>query len=347
MRGFSILFTHMTLHPRLALFDSLLKLHASVLYDPASKSFKHSPAQSAIRLKAREYLLQIFNEELETNPESSPITEYQKQFCIHSLSINLWKNHYGIIQSISRDFGTPVRTENFFYRPGCSKEFTLESVLSMLFDGQELEQITLDTRPNALPSSFWNDWTVKDPKCWKKYRTAIHPFLAHVALSYANKSSLFLEIGGGTGELANDILSDHTRPHSYIMSEINQIEIEKAKELLGSRAIVVEQNAVADEIYYSNSAKSEPIHHGTVDVAIASGLLTKEVLSSKSEAIQITKKVHSLLAPTGIFLVAGNADPLLSKFEFENLNFKVHNCTLPYSERHFYILTRLTQTSTR
>lgn len=187
---------------------------------------------------------------------------------------------------------------------------------------------------------FWDNWEMHTLNARRQYQEIYHPLLLETALHVLNKtqSPAILEVGGGTGRLAEKIITHYPHKNNYTLLEFNDSSIEKAKERLGPKAEVVKTDIVNDPEYFKDSSKTLPILEATIDLALASGVLTAVVLGDKSEALKVLTRIHKYLKQGGYLIMAGHADSLLASEDFEG--FDIINTGLPYLLRSFYIIKK-------
>ncbi len=162
---------------------------------------------------------------------------------------------------------------------------------------------------------------------WHEYRTVIHPMIKKAALQVLERveKPTVVELCGGNGMLANDILSACKKKVSYHLLELNSVARELAQENLSSMqqhcVQIVPQDIVKDHTYSDLAPDS-------VDLFIGSGALTTCVLEKKEEAKAVLKTCHSYLKPGGFVILAGHSDSLVNTSDFQELGFTPHNTHL-------------------
>lgn len=225
---------------------------------------------------------------------------------------------------------------------GQSFLFALTTLLPQILKGSCFENKGSPT-VQCKEQRYWNSW--ENTKAWTVYTQLIHPVLknaVHAILAQMEASSqhLIVELGGGTGFLALQILKDANFPFSYILLERNEQELEQARHNLGDQACVVQTDIVLDEHYYCDEEHTLALAKESVDLMLASGVLTQAVLQNKEEALIVLQKAHHYLKTAGYLLLAGLARSFLDEHDFTAAGFVVINSGLPQTDKDLYILQK-------
>lgn len=230
-----------------------------------------------------------------------------------------------------------------------------KELLSKIFKGNRFEVYDYPENNSSLKhadSTFWDNWVNiewKDVDAWEEYTQIIHPAMAEAAFRVLANSPdstppKILEIGGGVGRLAERVLealNKSNRSPEYVMLEFNEQEIRTARNLLGKGANVVKTDIVADETYYKDEARTEPIDENSMDLVLGSGILTSVVLKDKEAALNALSKVQKYIKPGGYLILSGHAPSFLDSNDFKSQGFEVINSGLPESGRiPLYILRK-------
>ena len=118
--------------------------------------------------------------------------------------------------------------------------------------------------------------------------------------------------------------------------ERNKESLLKAEKVLKNRGTVVSTDIVKDKQYFQDSNKTQPLKRNSVDIAIASGVLTYEVLK-RSDAKAVFKKMSDLIKVGGFLILSGLQEPHLNSKDLKEAGFKVINTSHPEMEEHFYL----------
>lgn len=256
------------------------------------------------------------------------------------------KNSQGVLEhfdfcSDGVDYTVLKNNEQRF--SGRSFSFSLPALLPHILNGASLEYM-LHTAAQSKEQGFWNDWENTSPTAWSIYTQLIHPILTkvvHVILAHEETPQpVIVELGGGKGRLARLILEGLNSPCKYILLENNEKEIAEAHQNLGDLARVVQSNIVLDEQYYCDAEHTLAIGEETVDLSLASGVLTQTVLQNKEEALVVLQKVQKYLKPSGYLVLAGLARSFLNERDFTSAGFTVINKSLPQTDKDLYILQK-------
>jgi phospholipid N-methyltransferase len=210
-------------------------------------------------------------------------------------------------------------------------------LVSQVFDGNEME-IFLEQPLPQKEATFWTDWTTTC-RNWGRYTQLIHPSIIEAALKVLPEASTgrrvrILEIGGGTGALADGLLKRANRGDiDYTLIELNKAEVQEATTLLAGRTTVV-QGDVRDPQAYASVTEE------TADLVIASGILTEMVVSSRVSAEQGLVNAYAKLRPGGVMIITGHGESFVNSFQFNQLKLEILNRHMPNSLLHFYVLRK-------
>lgn len=224
-----------------------------------------------------------------------------------------------------------------------------KELLAAALKGNRLELSSVKTNEKPRDPEYWNTWETDSGSAWQEYTNNIHPAIKHVvglAVSNLLKSDpkrpvTILEICGGSGKLAKQILDSLPIKPTYVLLEQNQKELGEAKQILNERASVVSTDIVNDAQYYKDESKQIPIEVGSLDVVLGSGALTECVIPSKDSAIACLKKIHSYLRTDGFLILAGHATNWLNSEDFRANGFSVINTSMPITGKDLYILQKI------
>jgi ubiquinone/menaquinone biosynthesis C-methylase UbiE len=201
-----------------------------------------------------------------------------------------------------------------------------------------------DTDP--LPNEYWSYWLQGDENL-NIYQNQIYPIISKAAITILQElpenSTLpvILDVGAGTGHLACSILNGYQKPLNYIMLEKNEDEIKIATNNVPS-ASVVSTDIVEDPLYYQDAAKTKPLEFNSVDIVLASGVLTRQVLKDKEDSLKALKKIYSYIKPDGFIILSGKQHSYISASDLMDAGFEVLNMSLPQSSTQFYIARKKT-----
>jgi hypothetical protein len=265
-------------------------------------------------------------------------------------------------------------TEDNGFRPLI--QFT--EMFPLFFDGASLEK-TKRTKVQKNPDVFWSVWqshselsplksfvgllpsSIQDLALsviesfdtptppWREYREIIHPAIVEAAKEILQAMHLdhpvVVEICGGDGSLATDILKTCNQCLDYLLLEYNRLAIMKADYAFQhipseQKVVAVQTDVVAEERYFADKLKQKPLEEESVDLILGSGALTAFVLANKEEALQVLKKCNFYLKPGGFMIFSGHAASLLDANDFSEKGFIVRNMTLPNYTEQFYIIQK-------
>lgn len=226
---------------------------------------------------------------------------------------------------------------------------TSYSPLGLLLKGNRHEEILHHPKSRALSSDFWDHWWKVDGNnsgdIARDYIDFIHPMIFQPVLKILNSlvepktTPIIMEIGGGLGILAKEILEQHRQNVNYILLERNRPSLETARKNLNqfSRVTIIETDLVHDQAYYCDPTKSTEIPTNSVDIVLGSGILTYQVLDNKQEALTVLVKVHCYLKAGGYLILAGCAHSRVDAEDLTRTGFHVINKTCATTGRQLYI----------
>ncbi|MBS0634405.1 MAG: class I SAM-dependent methyltransferase [Verrucomicrobia bacterium] len=325
---------------------------------------KHPENTKIFREKIKNLLVEYLKIKFESSQQADTTVDFSEivHFSLkrHSYQLQL---HYGMIPS-KRDRIVDAQGRAILLDQDEEQGPYFAALLSLVVNGNKLEvRKEGEIRHNIKKENlFWDGWytqlgdnsalfqcfpdwikvaivrvlkaVVPVSPPWHEYRSLIHPIIKTAALQILDRSNeaTVVELCGGNGILAREILSDYKKPISYHLLEQNRVSLELARQNLRSHssAHIVPTDVVHDEAYSNLAANS-------VDLVIGSGALTTCVLEGKDEAITVLKKCHTYLKPGGFCLLAGHGDSLVNSDDFQALGFTLHNKHLVGYIRSFYI----------
>lgn len=218
------------------------------------------------------------------------------------------------------------------------KEWALmnNALFSCTFKGNRFEIVKVQNkceqywRPQH-EIAYWNEWEVSENlKYYNDSDQMICNAVELILKQIENSTPVILDVGGGSGRLAEKLLV--LSPMNYILLEKNEVEIGKAQEILGDRAAVVPTDIVLDPFC---------VEPGSVDIVIASGILTHTVLKDRNEALIALEKVCSSVKPGGFIILTGLSAPFITADDFTMRGFEVINKTIPLKSKQFYIARKV------
>jgi hypothetical protein len=228
-------------------------------------------------------------------------------------------------------------------------------VAASLVDGHQYE-IIQNPDSYQLPAEHWAEWedrgmargAVIDPvaqEAVRQYRNVIHPtiweYVNDLILRYpfvprSDGRVRILEVGGGTGCLAEMIINSNFRQiEQYLILENNQKEVSEAKRRLSKcknpKIAVVEQRdaTVGDSFQQTNP-----------NIIIASGLLTHFVLPDRQTALRVLDHLTRIAPPGCYLLIAGHAPSYICSDDLIARGWEVRNTYSPSSGIPFYVAVR-------
>jgi hypothetical protein len=243
-----------------------------------------------------------------------------------------------------------------------------KGILTRIFRGNQLENIVSCQREKK-PDSFWSGWKTSmgasseilaylpsslqngiynicelfssTSPPWDQYQTMIHPALKEASLeilkSYSDLCPNVVEICGGGGELAVEIVRHYSNPLKYYLLEYNDMSLQRARTHISntfireknrSKIIPIKTDVTNPHDYFLDDEKQEPMENGSIDLIIGSGALTVYVLENKKAARKVAEKCYGLLKLNGKMILAGHAHSLLNSEDFAMLGFNVINSFL-------------------
>lgn len=261
---------------------------------------------------------------LNTMFESKEVLSVTEIPAFHHSHFELKGDRYRLFES-----GDLFKNDQVRVKLGREKQMLNEKLLSYFLQGNRFERVTTgnEYQMRTKSAEFWNNWEATENRC--AYQNMLHPMICQAVLTLLQSKDwptfpVVLDVGGGTGSLAYQILQ--MGKLDYTLLENNAVELQQAKQLLGDKAIATD--IVKDDF---------PVSQETVDIAIASGILTKNVLKDRDQALSAFKKIAASIKPGGFFLMTGLADSYIDGNDLEKAGFEVINTTLPQSLKQFYI----------
>ncbi|MBA3236918.1 MAG: hypothetical protein H0T62_01025 [Parachlamydiaceae bacterium] len=228
----------------------------------------------------------------------------------------------------------------------------ISSMIKYLLNGNNYETIQEDKRPimdqdytPVLPNEYWDFWHVESN--FDVYQNQIYPMISNAVLTILearkDNSTLptILDIGGGAGHLACSIFKAYQRSLNYILLEKNDVEIGHARQCLNNLSAVVKTDIVKDPIFYQDEANSKPLEFNSIDIAIASGVLTRQVLKDKEESLSTLNKIYLYIKQGGFIILSGRTASYIAASDLLNAGFEVLNRSLPRSSTQFYIARKI------
>lgn len=218
------------------------------------------------------------------------------------------------------------------------KEWVLmkNALFSCIFKGNRFEIVKVQNKCEQywMPQheiAYWNEWEVSENlEYYNDSDQMICNAVELILKQIENSTPVILDVGGGSGRLAEKLLV--LSPMNYTLLEKNEVEIGKAKEILGDRAAVVPTDIVLDPFC---------VEPGSVDIVIASGILTHTVLKDRIEALIALEKVCSSVKPGGFIILTGLSAPFITADDFTMRGFEVINKTIPLKSKQFYIARKV------
>jgi len=208
-------------------------------------------------------------------------------------------------------------------------------------DGNKFEVVY---NPSSAPveKSFWDRWETDAYDAFEIYQSRIYPVFCDY-VSYLLKKNLpsvrILDIGAGSGVLAKQILEENSdQIQKHFLLEYNEAEVAIARQRLQDRII---QGRV--EIHQGDAMHFDSMQRymGTgVNIIIACGLLTKQVLASKKDALTILHHI-TRIAPSGCYLILSGLGPsYISSEDLHETGWRVKNTYSHQAGRSFYVAVR-------
>lgn len=210
--------------------------------------------------------------------------------------------------------------------------------LHAAFNGDQIEQYYLESKEKAHPIDFWNDWEERLTARRLDYRSAIHPAIRTAVSQMIPKMRVVptvLDICGGKGALGHSIITMYKA--NYILLENNEPSLKAARELLPATAAVIKTDVVKDTNYYTDEGKRVPLKNQSVDIVIASGALSHNVMPNKEAALIVLRKIHRYLKSGGYFIMASMTEPFLNSEDLKARGFNVLNMSLLRHWHPFYV----------
>lgn len=215
-------------------------------------------------------------------------------------------------------------------------------LLHHTISGSKIEKVNTNTEIKFECDNFWDDWENygHNSKIYKEIDMAIFQVVTTILESLGkNFCPTILDVGGGSGRLANSILQSGS--FDYILLEKNLNAIEKAEKTLGNKASIISTDIVKEPVYYRNKAKTLFIEQNSVDIAIGSGILAKGVLKDKNDALIVLKKISFYLKNKGFLILTGLTPSYITSSDLQVEGFEVINKSIPQSFRQFYIAQKV------
>lgn len=214
-----------------------------------------------------------------------------------------------------------------------------QNLLSYILKGNRFEKVSVEPtdwfKRSQVTDDYWSKWESHGSDSAAVYEKQIHPMICRAVYTILKSQKwqappVILDVGGGSGRLADSIL--RMGKLNYTLLEKNEEELECAKTLLGEKAAIIPTDIVKD------SFQVQPC---SVDIAIASGVLTHRVLKDREEALIILKKISSCIKSGGFILLAGLAKSHITAVDLKGEGFEVINTGLPQTLESFYIARKV------
>lgn len=213
-------------------------------------------------------------------------------------------------------------------------ETTAKSLEELLFHELDESRASLEMISNLkttiLDSSFWD----QDPKnvwmkdCKKFYQSKAYPMcLDYLKRHQEIKTQNVIELCGGNGEFASLFFDQQKEMiHSYSLIDLNKSSIDSAKRRFSGNPIlhVIEGDITNEEPYLRAIDHAAFLTEQTeVDLVLAIGGLTFQVLPSKESALLALSHAYAVLRKGGHVLLTGLAQSWIDSDDLIKIGFSV------------------------
>lgn len=209
--------------------------------------------------------------------------------------------------------------------------------LQKLLNGNRFEYRSFEEEKQVVDENWSGAWKDEhEAEAGETYRHVLYPAITSVVSQILpqDRPSVVLEVCGGDGELAGQILQQNEQQIAkYHLLDANRASCETAIRCLEpfSYPLAVSQQDITRD--YTTQIGKE-----SVDLALGCGALTKQVLANKEQAMVALKHIHTCLREGGILLLTGATASMIDAADLEQAGFIVTNRILPTDRaRSFYI----------
>jgi len=201
--------------------------------------------------------------------------------------------------------------------------------LAQNLNGNRIEKINHNLGIKAMKNIYWNNWKEKDIFANITYTNLYPFFVEYVKFFFSNENNInILELCGGDGSLAKEILKAIPEVKNYTLIDLNKASLVKAKKNLSSFNQV---DIIQDDIVTSSKFPNK------TNLIIGSGALTYEVLPSKAAATVALYNATQCLEIGGYLLLSGYAPSFIDSNDLQHLGYKVINTFNPIMGQYFYV----------
>ncbi len=166
----------------------------------------------------------------------------------------------------------------------------------------------------------WDDWEkAVRPEVTAYYEGFCHPTIIRRAIMHLPQNAVIVEICGGSGKMAKQLLDTAAKAEKTIAS---YIFIERNAKLLQEAQVLLSLNPKVKTIPLDLSLHSIPLEKESVDIAIGSGALSHVVLKNRFIALNILDDLTTVLKVHGLLILGEYMDSFLCSRDFEERGLK-------------------------
>jgi hypothetical protein len=213
---------------------------------------------------------------------------------------------------------------------------TVQKIMEGL-DGNDVEVDTsrMANGVNIAPTSYWDKW--KEGMQGEIYRGELYPSVIEAVrqrvVRLPGGKLIMVDLFGGDGEfveMAKNEFGSASDGNKYHIIDANKVSLIKARQRFVNQGVEIHDQDLTMEGDIFSEIDEKP----TLVTAIG-GLCSSIV--TRTQAIEIARKVFEKMAPGGFFMLTGYTAMVLNSTDFSEIGFEVEQMSIPQNVLTFKI----------